>query len=289
MTDNGIKTFKLNNYEYTFNVQRQKKLPYAVVYIKINTNEKELLFSLNMRYKSDKLLQCGINPNNFMYNCIVGINGIILHVPENKIVNNVTNYIKFLSSTQLNSKQLYGSKGSYSNLEKSLNKITIYVTGKCQTFLKNNLLKDSMKIPNMLKSISERNVKEKNEITNDKFESKSFEFEATDEELIDVNVMMESKSCYFTKNNDKYNLYFFDSFEGNYSSSLRGLLKAFKTLSGTIGSNDEKNKEIMKTINFLTFCYTDVRGIGLKYKNLDEIKNINSNSIRIFTNIMKMN
>ena len=139
------KTFKNKDFEYTFKACNHKKLPYTVVYIKIDTTENDLLHSLTCKYKMAKLIEAGINPNNFMHETICGKNGIVLYCPENKITNNIVNYIKYLSTESLNQKQMYGKQSSYSKLLKCLKKVTVIVTGKCKTFIKNCMLKDSVK------------------------------------------------------------------------------------------------------------------------------------------------
>ena len=158
------KNFKEGSFEYKFSAVHHKKLSYAIVYIKIDTTEKELLHSLGYKYKKEKLLKVGVNANNFMIDCIPGPNGIVIYTPENRITNNVVMFIKYLSTATVNSKQLFGTSGSYSKLTKSLEKLSITVTGKCKTFIKNCLQKNSPKMDNMMKIISIKQNKDRDDI-----------------------------------------------------------------------------------------------------------------------------
>ena len=57
------RVFTSGKYKYSFETTFARKIPYCLVYIKINTSEKHLLFSLGLRFKEEKLLQLGSNPN----------------------------------------------------------------------------------------------------------------------------------------------------------------------------------------------------------------------------------
>ena len=296
------KTFKFKNYEYLFKAYHHKKLPYTIVYIKINTTEKDLLHSLTYKYKMEKLIEVGINSNNFMHETIVGKNGIVLYCPENKITNNIINYIKYLSTATLNSKQLFGKSGSYSKLVNSLKKVEIIITGKCKTFIKNCMLKDSApKMQKMMESIASKTDKERDDITNDKYDPsmfKSIEIECNEENALDIIIIFGTGCVEVEKHGSKYK-FTYDHHDvmkyKNYVGALRGLLKAFRGQAGAIGSpatNDtnqkkfkEKCNDIMESVNTVAYCISDVRGCPCKYKNPESLKTVDSNSVKYITSL----
>ena len=296
------KTFKNKSFEYTFKACHHKKLPYTVVYIKIDTTEQDLLHSLTCKYKMSKLIEAGINTNNFMHETICGRNGIVLYCPENKITNNVSNYIKYLSTESLTPKQFYGKHGSYSKLLPSLKKVTVYVTGKCKTFIKNCMLKDSVpKMDKLMECIATKNDKQRDDIKNDKFDISQFkvaELECSEENALDINVIFGTKCLDVSKKGSKYKFIYDEcdiSEYKNYVGVLRGLLKFFRGQAGAVGSpaaNDvgqkkykEKCKEIMNSVNALAFCISDVRGCACSYKTIESLKNVDSNSVKCITSL----
>lgn len=294
------KSFTEKSYTYKFTALHHKKLPYAVLYIKIDTTEKDLLFSLNCKFKSDKLLTVGTNTNNFMINCIAGTNGVVIYTPENRITNNVINYIKYLSTATVSAKQLYGTKGSYSKLLSSLKKVEVYVTGKCKTFIKNCILKESPKMTNMMKSIEMKKDKDRKDIEDEKYTPvfKSIEVDSSNIELLDILVSFDTKSLQVFKSGSKFIIKYLDKPDySNYVGSIRGILKAFRGQDGACGSpasNDEgqkkykaKCKEILESVNMVAFCISDVRGVSCKYSNTDDLKEVSSNSVKLITEIMK--
>lgn len=295
------KTYTEKGFTYKFEALHHKKLPYTLVYIKIDTTEKELLHSLTHKYKEDKLLTVGTNPNNFMINCIAGQNGIVIYTLENRIPNNVMAYIKYLSTATLTSKQLYGKKGSYSKLLSSLKKVEVYVTGKCKTFIKNCLLKDSPKMKNMMTTISLKTDKDREDITNDKFDEsmlKTVELNCSEVQALDCMVAFGTECLDVSKKGSTYKFTFIDSPNyKNYVGSIRGILKAFRGQNGAPGSpssNDDgqkkykaKCKEILETVNMVSFCITDVRGVKCQFKSVDELKSVDSESVKLISQLMK--
>ena len=296
------KTFKNKSFEYTFRACHHKKLPYTVVYIKIDTTENDLLHSLTYKYKMAKLIEAGINPNNFMHETIAGRNGIVLYCPENKITNNVVNYIKYLSTETLNPKQFFGKHGSYSKLLNSLKKVTVTVTGKCKTFIKNCLLKNSVpKMDKMMECIATKNDKDRADIKNDKFDPSVMriaELDCDEENALDIMVIFGTKCVDVTKKGSKYQ-FIYDECDikeyKNYVGCLRGLLKAFRGQAGAVGSpaaNDagqkkykEKCKDIMNSVNAVAYCISDVHGCACKYKSTDSLKQVDSNSVKYITSL----
>lgn len=295
------KTFKEGSFEYKFEAIHHKKLPYTLVYVKIDTTEKDLLHSLTCKYKKDKLLKVGTNANNFMIDCISGQNGIVIYTLENRIINNVMMYIKYLSTMTLNSKQLYGKKGSYKKLLSSLEKVEVYVTGKCKTFIKNCMLKDSPKMKNMMTTIKLKQNKDREDIVNDKFDEsmiKEVELDCNEEQALDCIISFNTSCVNVKKEGGKYVFGFMHKPEySNYTGSIRGLLKAFRGQDGAPGSpasNDdgqkkykEKCKEILNCVNMVAFCISDVRGVKCEYKNIEQLKQVNSESVKFITQLMK--
>lgn len=295
------KNFKEGNFEFNFSAVHHKKLPYAIVYIKINTSEKELLHSLGYKYKKEKLLSVGVNANNFMIDCIPGPNGMVIYTPENRITNNIVMFIKYLSTATINSKQLFGTEGSYTKLTNSLHKVSITVTGKCKTFIKNCLQKSSPKMDNMMKVISIKQDKKRDDIKNDKFDAsliKSVKLNCNEEQALDCIVSFGTNCLEVNKKGNEYEFSFMEAPEYNlYVSALRGLLKAFRGQSGAIGSpasNDpgqkkykEKCGEILEAVNMVSYCISDVRGCKCQYKNENSLKQVDSESVKLISQLMK--
>ena len=296
------KKFKEKEFEYSFSAVSHKKMPYAIVYIKIDTTENDLLHSLGYKYKKDKLLSVGINANNFMIDCIPGPNGIVIYTPENRITNNIVMFIKFLSTATINSKQMFGTSGSYTKLTNSLKKVNITVTGKCKTFIKNCLQKNSPKMENMMKVISIKEDKKRDDIKNDKFDEsiiKKIKLNCNEEQTLDCIISFGTNCLEVKKKGSEYEFSYTESPNYNvYVGSLRGLLKAFRGQSGAIGSpasNDpgqkkykEKCEEILEAVNTVSYCISDVRGCKCQFKNADSLKQVDSESVKFITQIMKL-
>ena len=50
------KSFKGKKFNVKVSATQIKKLPFVIMYVKINTTEKDLLFSLTKQYKSERVL-----------------------------------------------------------------------------------------------------------------------------------------------------------------------------------------------------------------------------------------
>lgn len=285
------RTFDHKDYSYKCKATVHKKMPYVVVYVKIKTSEKDLLSSLAYMYKREKLLRVGCNANNLLINVVTGPNGIVLMCPENKIVNNISLFIQYISKTELKSNQFYGTKGSYNKLEEDLKHVDIHIVGKCKTFIKNKLEKDSDAIKKMMVSIVDRNVKKREDIMRSDFVDNQWrQIECSEEEALDIIVSFQDKYLEVVKISNGYKFkYRGASNWKTYGGTIRSLLKTYRGQSGSPGSpssNDKDGKKwkekcgsILDAVNEVSYCISDVRGTPCKYKDMDMIKTVNSKSV----------
>ena len=297
------RVFTSGKYKYSFETTFARKIPYCLVYIKINTSEKHLLFSLGLRFKEEKLLQLGSNPNNGMYNCIPGINGIVIMCPENRITNCVIQFISYLSKTQLNPDQMCG-KGDYKKLESSLFDVSVKIVGKCKTFTKNCIDKSgSTKMENMMKSISSRTINDKRDVIEEKTKSEccTREYKCNSSQAVDIIVSYKNCPIIVSKTKDGINVECccccYGSEWKTYRGVLRGYLKAFKSQCGSYGkpaANDngqkkwkQKCNEIFDGVNCIAEMITDVRGVKFSYSKQDELKQVDSSSVRLILDALK--
>lgn len=282
------KTIKKDDYEYSIRATFAKKIPFCIVYIKIKTSEKDLLFSLNNKFKVEKLLYAGCNGLNGIMKVVCGTNGIVISCPENKITSVIQQYISYLSKTELKPKQLFGEKGNYNDLEKGLKHVEIHIVGKCKTFIKNCLGKEeSNKIKNMMAGIVGRNVKERKPVQNDKYNKnlEEKEIKCTESQAVDYVIACRDKNIKINYGSGKLTVKFIGCCPNCgscccgccYTDTVRAYLKSFKTQCGN-GSDADVTFDC---INQIAWCYTDCRGYGLKYKNKEELKTVDSESVKL--------
>lgn len=294
------KIFNEQGYKYTINASYCPKLPSVTVYIKIDTAEKNLLLSLNKKFKNEKLLVTSANGNNGISNMIIGTNGLVFNSPENKFTSVVSQYISYLSKTVVKPNQFCAQKdsvGKYSELEKSLKTVTVTVVGKCKTFIKNSIDKESNKIGNMMKAIIDRKVKDRKDVVSNGacFHECTQEcvhgYQCSDSQAVDIISAYKQEDILVTKTPGGIKVC--GCFPTNwkvYSDVLRGYLKSFKSQAGSYGSpaaNDDGKKwkskcdEIFSGINLIAFAISDVRGHGVMYKEQDELKIVDSISVKL--------
>lgn len=294
------KSFSGKNVKVNFHTKYIKTLPNPVVYIKLNTNEKDLLFSLSYQFKLAKFSPIGCNNNNRITGCIVGENGIVVNCPENKIVNVILQYITHLERSTLKGDQFmcrHSTKGNYQGISKAIENFDVYIYGKCKTFIKNCILKqDASKMSNMIKSLETRAIKERGSI-----EAKEISMKPVLETPISCNVSELMDLFFAVKDIDCMVSYESGSFQiynrcanclcglpwKSFNKELRDYLKSIRNVAGMPGSDAEKNKIILADLNRFIYCYIDVRGIKGEFKNIDEVKKIESNNLALIRQMCK--
>ena len=154
---------------------------------------------------------------------------------------------------------------------------------------------------NMMTTIKLKQDKDREDIVNDKFDESMFkkvELECNEEQALDCIISFGTNCLDVAKKGGKYEFTFISSPSyDNYIGSLRGLLKAFRSQHGAPGSpasNDdgqkkykEKCKEILNCVNMVAFCISDVRGVECGYKNIEQLKQVDSESVKLIGKLMK--
>lgn len=291
------RTFSKGGYEVKINTTVARKLQYCLVYIKVNTKEKELLFALSNKYKVEKLMPLGGNANNEMYSVIPGPNGVVIGCPENKIVPNIMQYLAYLGKAELKKCQncYLTSKVSYDELMKGLKSVSVEIVGKCKTFKKNCIDKSgSPKMDNMMRSISTMTVKSRKdaEPPKEKCECKTMSFKCSDSQAVDVIVSFKDCPIVVKRISGGIEVECCCCGQWNcYSDVLRGYLKSFKSQCGNYGTpsaNDKGGKnykikcdEIFEGVNKIAEIISDVRGCKVKYSKQDDLKAVDSESVRM--------
>jgi len=283
------KTFDGKSISLTISTLPTPKLPSVFMWIKINTSEKDLLYSLSLKYKKEKLLSYGSQANNNAYSFIPGVNGIIINCPENKITNNILQYISYLKKTSLKDCQFYSkSTGNYSTLMKDINKVQIKIIGKCKTFTKNCILvKEKVpKIEKLLQSIDSITPVKRENIKNDKFEEcEKISIKASDGNVIDAFVILGNCCCGFRTTPS--------GFEcckccccccADFQDTFRSQLKAFRNQFGSIGAKIDKTK--CSYVIELGKMFSGVKGVE-KVMKTDDVAKIDTESIKIIKDVIK--
>lgn len=294
------KSFSGKNVKVNFHAKYIKTLPNPVVYIKLNTNEKDLLFSLSYQFKLAKFSPIGCNNNNRITGCIVGENGIVINCPENKIVNIILQYIAYLERSTLKGDQFmcrHSTKGSYQGISKAIENFDVYIYGKCKTFIKNCILKqDASKMNNMIKSLETRTIKERGTV-----EAKEISMKPVLEKPISCNASEVMDLFFAIKDIDCMVSYESGSFQlynrcanclcalpwKSFNKELRDYLKSVRNVAGMPGSDPNKNKNILEDLNRFIYCYLDVRNMKGEFKNIEEVKKIESNSLGLIRQMCK--
>lgn len=258
------KLFKGKQFNIKISTTYMKKIPFVILYIKINTSEKDLLFYLTKQYKSERLGSIVINPINCAFSMVAGVNGLIVECPENKIVQNITQYINYLCKSIVKP-NLYCSekKGSYKKLVSDLKNIELNIIGKCKTFIKNNIDKESTKIPKLLNSLDTIQIKEREDVEHkcgkkcECNELCKMCVELDDIEKIDL-IMLLGDSDFITSS-EKNKICICGSCDvclklHQQSKIILSKLKIYRTLTKDL---DEINKFV--------YLFTDLRGLNLKF------------------------
>lgn len=267
------KAFKGKKFDVKVSATPIKKLPFVIMYIKINTAEKDLLHCLSKQYKLERLASVGVNPINGAISMIAGVNGLTVECPENKIVKNITQYMNYLAKAVVKPACYLGEKkGSYKKLSEDMKSFEISVVGKCKTFLKNLEDPKSTKIPKLLKSLDTIQFKERPDIEHKCSKKccckcvKECCFKVDEREAIDVVMMLESCDCKAT----------FD--KSTLCVKCRGECCCKCCCSKIIASKLGMYRRLttdLKEMNAFVHVFCDVRGLKLKFeKNFDLDKSV---------------
>lgn len=294
------KTFSGKNTKVTFHSKFIKTLPTTIVYIKLDTSEKDLLYSLAYQFKLAKYSTYGCNNNNRILGCTVGEHGIVMNCPENKIINVVLQFITHLERSVLKNDQFmcrHSTKGNYKELEKAICDFDVYVYGKCKTFIKNCILKqDANKMVNMIKSLESRIIKDRDTIEVKEISMKPvFEtpISCGDVEVKDLYYALKELDCMVSFSNGTFQVYhkcrncICNICWKYYSKELRDYLKSIRNVAGMPSSDATKNKKLLEDLNNLLYCYFDVKGLKLSYKDIEEVKKIENSSLQLIKQMCK--
>jgi hypothetical protein len=290
----SAKTFSKGSLSLKFHTLPTPKIPAVYMYIKIDTTQKDLLYCLSLKYVKERLLKFGSHANNNAYNMIPGVNGIIINCPENKITNNILQYLTYLKKAQLKPNQFYSaSKGSYSTLMKDIDKIEIMILGKCKTFTKNciDVSQTVPKISKLLDSISATSINKREDIQNSKFEKcEMISIKAGNGNVVDAVLLLHNCGCCGLKTTAS-------GFEIckcccccgclDYADTFRSQLKAFRGQFGAIGSKkDAKAKAKCSFVIELGKMITGVKGVEKVMKD-DEACSVDADSIKLVKDTLK--
>lgn len=258
------KLFKGKQFNIKISTTYMKKIPFVILYIKINTSENDLLFYLTKQYKSERLGSVAVNPINCAFSMIAGVNGLIVECPENKIIQNITQYINYLCKSVIKP-IMYCSdkKGSYKKLVNDLKNFEINIVGKCKTFIKNNIDKESTKIPKLLNSLDTIQIKEREDVEHkcgkkcECCELCKMCVELNDVEKIDLIMLLGDSDFIISSQKNKIcicGLCDVCSKLHQQSKIISSKLKIYRTLTKDL---DEMNK--------LIYLFTNLRGLELKF------------------------
>ena len=288
------KSFTKGTLTLKFHTIPTMKTPCVYMYIKIDTNQKELLNCLSIKYAKEKLLTFGSHANNNAYNMIPGVNGLVVACPENKITNNILQYITYLKKAVLKPAQFYSTgKGSYSTLMKDIDKLDITIIGKCKTFTKNciDVSQTVPKISKLLDSISATSINKREDIQNPKFEKcEKVSVKCGNGNAVDAILILNRCGCCGLQTTSS-------GFEFckcgcccgclNYPETMKAQLKAFRGQFGAIGSKkDAKAKTKCGFVIELGKMITGVKGVEKTMKD-DEVCKVDVESIKIVKDALK--
>lgn len=293
-------TLKEKGVEVKISARHNKKLQSAVCYVSFDTNEKSLLGLLLSKYAIEKCVKTGVNTTTQIYSAIPGQTGIVLFVPENKLTQNIIVLYNYLQKTKLSSAQAkLCTDGNYKKLSSDLKHFEVTITGKCKNFA-NALQNKAPKIDRLITSLGAVEPNGNREsISGGSVEKTVIEIDGGDDAnttMLYASIFMGDLPCTIGKNGDKVKITLLGGVTPCcvqhlllYKDTLQYKVKGFLTQSGTCGSpssNDkggvkyaEKCKEIMACQNELAGIYSDVRGFKFSFKNKDELKKVNSESI----------
>ena len=294
-------TLKDSGVEVKISTLHNKKLQAAIVYVDFSTSEKSLLGLLLAKYAAERCVQAGVNTATQIYSAIAGQTSIALTVPENKITQNIMVLYGYLQKAKLTSQQgKHCTDGSYKKLSNDLKHFDVTITGKCKTFTA-ALQNKAPKIDRMIKSLGavEPNTNRESVASGDG-KLPFIEFDGGDDigtTMLYASILMGEIPCNISKSGSNVKVTLIDgvtcpcivAHKLLFKDTLQTKVKGFLGQSGACGSpssNDkggskynEKCRGIMACQNELAGIYAGVRGFNFSFKNKDELKKVNSDSI----------
>jgi hypothetical protein len=279
---------------------RNKKHMLSTVFINFDTEEEELLNLLLQQFIQEKVCVCGVNMNNGIANACATTKGIMIMIPESKIVSNILQIYNYLMKTELKSPQnKYLKKGSYKKLAKDISDFKVMITGKCKNF--STAIEDSKskKMEHLKDGLAAFSPKNRADISNDN--PKDFEccpnpkplvYKGNKAEKLDLCIFLKDLPCVLEGDNivplsTDFRCRLAEKLV--YKTTVQAQLKAFRTQTGSVPSspaaNDaggKKHKEkcnyILDCENFLAEIVSTLHGCPATFGSVDAIKKVNASS-----------
>lgn len=293
-------TLKDGGVEVKISALHNKKFQSAVCYVQFDTTEKTLLSLLLTKYANEKCIETGANSTTQMYSAIPGQNGIAMFVPENKLTQNIVLVYGYLQKAKLTSAQAkHCSDGNYKKLSSDIKHFDVTVTGKCRNFAA-ALQSKAPKIDRLIKSLGAIEPTTRDSCGNGSdSERVVIEFDGGEDiqtTMLYTSIFMGDIPCVIGKNGSNVKVTLLSGYGPctvasrlTFKETLQTKVKGFLGQSGACGSpsaNDkggakyhEKVKGIMTCQNELAGIYSDVRGFKFSFKEADELKKVNSDSL----------
>lgn len=271
-----------------------KKWQDTLMYLKFETKQKELLNMLLQQFINSKVLIEGFNMNNNIINAFSTNNGIVIIIPEKRIISNIINIYGYLQKSVIKGEQLkYVSDGNYKNLSKDIMDFDVYITGKCKNFSRALSNSGDKKLTRITDGLENVNIKDRENFTTDNDKKLNFgnniPIELKGEEMMDLAVFL--KGIPFIITNKELIPLAKDSLcklrnKLIFKNTIQEQLKSWKSQCGSIGSppsNDKGNYKkkvqyILNCMNFMTFIISDLYGFNFEYKNENDLRTVNNSS-----------
>lgn len=294
-------TLKDHGVEVKVSTLHNKKFQTSVCYVEFETSQKSLLSLLLAKYAAEKCVESGANCATQVLSATPGQTSIVLVVPENKLTQNILVLYSYLQKSKLTSQQAkLCTDGDYKKLANDLKHFEVTITGKCKNFTA-ALNNKAPKIDRLIKSLGavEPNGNRDACGNGQKGEECVVEFDGGEDvgtTMLYASVFMGDVPCVISKSGSNVKVTLLAGAGPCmlrqrllFKDALQGKVKGFLGQSGACGSpsaNDkggakynEKVKGILACQNELAAIYSGVRGFKFSFKNKDELKKVNSDSI----------
>lgn len=289
-------TIKTKGGSIKIEATHNKKFQSALLFVEFDTTQKALLSMLLQKYVSEKRLFGGVNMNNGIYSAITGETSILLTVPENKLTQNISLLLSYLSKAHLTSQQakLCGA-GDYKKLSSDIGDANIIITGKCKNFI-NAIKNKAPKIENMTNQINAITPKDRDSFNVERADTdigKTININGlSNEAMLYLSICLEDTPCKISSNKitllSKNASCKMDE-KMSMKDVFQGKVKSFLTQTGAVGSpssNDAGGKKykakcemILENENVLATIFSRIRGFNFSFSNVSELKKVNSESM----------
>lgn len=289
-------TLKTKGGNIKISALHNKKMQSTIVYIKFRTSQKELLSMMLQKYIQTKLLDCGININNSIYNAISGEDSIVIFCAENKCIQNISLLYVFLMKNKLTSQQAKCiSSGDYNKLASDLSSFEVKITGKCKNVCNWLGKSDNAKLKKLVADIDGCSPAGR-----DKCSGNSEEWSVVangcgnDTAMMYLSVACGDIPCVISKSGQDAKIKFLSCDGQNrfadrmfFKDILQAKIKTFIGQSGNPGSppaNDngqykQKCKYILECQNEIAAIYSQLRGFDFAFGGVDELKKVDSEAM----------